>query len=463
MKTKRCSNAIWVLFLVVIVTAAILAGGVYVLWPAYTNPSSRLYTSALGYLKVQRLLGIGFQAEAVQPVLHEFNDAVLGEGLIEANFYNVPVVPTAYITNLHVEAGDEVQQGQLLAELDTTTALLNLNSARLALANAKAEEQRVAVGSVNLLSSERPQQTQVSLEGLRLQVEAAKTVVEMYSKLQNDGAGARLQLLDAQRQLVTAQANYDVAKLNDSMSTAGFPQSQEIARNAVKDAENQLELRKEALKYYQITAPASGIVDRVLVRPGEYNQSPGNVGFIIASDSWFEASVDQRAIGQIHEGMDATVNLEAYAGRSFWAKVKRVVPIVTFDAGGPEMRTPVRPLGTGSPEWPSTFKVWLQVEANGAKLRPGMTGFVKIDCERKSVLAVPREAVSSLSAGKGVVRVVDENGHTKTTLVNFGQVDDQYVEITNGLSSSDWVLSKNPRYLRDEDNINVTRILAAQE
>jgi HlyD family secretion protein len=313
-----------------------------------------------------------------------------------------------------------------------------------------------------LLSAERPEQTQADLAGLRRQVDQAQDLVAMFSKLEKDGAGARLQLLTAQMQLSTVETNYEVAKLNVAMSSAGYPQSKQIAQNAVKDADNQLQQRKEALKYYEVTSPASGIVDRVLIRPGEYNQSPGNVGFIVASDSWFEASMDQRAVGQIREGMDAAVNLEAYAGRPFPAKVKRVVPIVTFDAGGPETTTPVRPLGTGTPEWPATFRVWLEVQTDGVKLRPGMTGFAKIDCERKSVLAVPREAVSSLSAGEGVVRVVDDGGRVKSTLVHFGQVDDQYVEITGGLNRSDWVLSTNPRYLRDDDKINVSRVLATK-
>jgi len=460
---KSGFNGVPGLALVVLVTLIILAGGLFVLWPAYQNPSSRMYTSALGYLKVQRLLGIGFKVQAVQPVLHDFNDPVLGDGIMEANFYNVPIVPTAYITNLNVEAGDEVKEGQVLAKLDTVIAQLNISSAELALANAQAEEQRVAVGSVNLLSAERPEQTQADLAGLRRQVDQAQDLVAMFSKLEKDGAGARLQLLTAQMQLSTVETNYEVAKLNVAMSSAGYPQSKQIAQNAVKDADNQLQQRKEALKYYEVTSPVSGIVDRVLVRPGEYNQSPGNVGFIVASNSWFEASMDQRAIGQIREGMDATVNLEAYAGRPFPAKVKRVVPIVTFDAGGPETTTPVRPLGTGTPEWPATFRVWIEVQADGVKLRPGMTGFAKIDCERKSVLAVPREAVSSLSAGEGIVRIVDGGGRVRSTLIHFGQVDDQYVEITDGLNRSDWVLNTNPRYLRDDDKINVSRVLAAKQ
>ena len=155
--------------------------------------------------------------------------------------------------------------------------------------------------------------------------------------------------------------------------------------------------------------------------------------------------------------------LKPTRGRSFPAKVERVVPIVTFNTGGPETTTPVRPLGTGSPEWPATFKVRLQVQAEGVKLRPGMTGFARLVMHDRNVLSIPRDAISSLSAGKGVVRTVDSDGKIKTTLVTFGNLDDQYVEITGGLAADDWVLSNNPRYLRDDDKINVTRIIASKE
>ena len=68
-----------------------------------------------------------------------------------------------------------------------------------------------------------------------------------------------------------------------------------------------------------------------------------------------------------------------------------------------------------------------------------MTGFARLIMHDRNVLSVPRDAISSLSAGKGVVRTVDADGKVKTTLVTFGNLDDQYVEITGGLAADDWV------------------------
>ena len=447
-----------ILMILVATTGALLATGAFVLWPAYINPESRIYTTALGYLKIQRLLGIKFHAEAEHPVWHDFETPLLGEGTMQCNFYNVPVVPLARLAALHVEEGDKVEAGQLLAELDDSVALLGLASAQLAVATATAQQQRVEAGSVNGLQAERPEKDRISVEGLAATVKSAQQKVEMYRQLHERGGASRLELVNAEIELATAQTGYNQARFDAIMSSEGYPQSRQIAQNAVADAKNLLQQRQEAMKYYRITAPATGTVDRVLIRDGEYNQAAGNPGFIIASGLWFEANLDQQAVAKVREGMEATVNLEAYTGHPFRATVERIVPIVTFNAGGPETTKPVRPLGTGSPEWPATFKARLHVEADGLKLTPGMTGFARVICHRQKALAVRREAVTSLSAGKGIVRTVDSFGRHSSTLVSLGQVDERFVEITEGLDASDWVLTRNPPFLKDDDKLDITRL-----
>lgn len=451
------------LAVVAVATNLVLAAGAFVLWPSYTNPESRSYTSAIGFLKVQRLLGMPIEAEAEHPVWHDFTTPLLGEGTLQCDFYNVPLIPPARLTALYVEEGDEVKEGQLLAELDDTTANLHLQSAKLALASAIAERQRVEAGSPVTLLAERPEKDRASIDGLEKVLKDAQTKVEIYRKLKGNGSASRLDLVGAESELATAQLNYNQAKVDADMSNAGLPQSKEIVRNAVTDAEHLLAQRQEELEYCRVTAPASGTIDRVLIRNGEFNQNAGNPGFIIASGLWFEANIDQRALPDVHEGMEATVNLEAYTGRTFRATVERVIPIVTFSAGGPETKTPVRPLGTGSPEWPATFTIRLHLENPDVRLAPGMTGFARVVARHHRVLAVPREALSSLSAGKGVVRIVDDSGHHVTAPVSLGEVDARFVEITEGLDASDWVLTNNPRFLRDDDKIHITRIVASKD
>src|ERR1700740_2215795 len=155
-----------VLAAIVVATGLVLAGGAFVLWPSYTNPESRSYTSAIGFLKVQRLFGLPMKAEAQHPVWHDFATPILGEGTMQCEFYNVPLVSVARVTALHVEEGGHVDEGQLLAERDDTIATLNLRSAQSALASATAERARVEAGSPITLAAERPEKDRVSLDGL---------------------------------------------------------------------------------------------------------------------------------------------------------------------------------------------------------------------------------------------------------------------------------------------------------
>jgi multidrug resistance efflux pump len=446
----------------VIAAGVIFGAGAFAFWPAYVNPASRLYTSVVGFLKVQRFLGAPMEAEAGHPVLHDFKTPVLGEGTTQCDFYNVPVVPTTRVKSLLVDEGDRVKKGQVLAELDDTQAEIRYRSAKLALADAKAQLVRVKAGSVNTMQAERPEKDKADLAGMEKVAKSAESKVKMYKQMEKDGASSKLELVNAEIELANDETNLEQAKISSGMSNQGAPGSVEIAQDAVGDAQNLLQQQEEELAYYRVVSPVDGVVDRVLIRNGEFNQTAGNTGFIVTSDPWFEANLDQGALGDVQQGREASVNFDSYPGRSFNAIVDRVIPIVTFDTGGPATKTPVRPLGTGTPEWPATFKIRLRLEDAGVKFAPGMTGFARI-ARHRWALAISRDTVLSSGAGKGVVRVVDASNHLVATSVALGATDDKFVEITEGLDTSNWVLLNNPRSLRDNETINIARLTASQQ
>ena len=272
MKSKRLSWANRILALVGVSSLLVVVAGAFVLWPAYTNPQSQMYSSSLGYLKLERLLGMHVKAEAEHPVYHNFETPILGEGTIQCNFYNVPVVPTAQVKSLLVEEGDTVKKGQVLAELDDSQAQYNYKTAELAFASAKAQMQRVEAGSVNTMAAERPQKDKVDLKGMEKVVKAAKTKLDMYKKMERDGASSKVELVNAELEYATAETSFEQAKISVGMSSQGFPGANAVAQNAVDDAENLLQQRADELKYYRIIAPADGVIDRVLIREGEFNE-----------------------------------------------------------------------------------------------------------------------------------------------------------------------------------------------
>ena len=72
---------------------------VLVLWPAYRDPSSRMYTSGFGYGSVKRKMGGSFEVETALAKSEVVSIPYLGEGVITAEPLRVPVIPMATIAS----------------------------------------------------------------------------------------------------------------------------------------------------------------------------------------------------------------------------------------------------------------------------------------------------------------------------------------------------------------------------
>ena len=158
--------------------------------------------------------------------------------------------------------------------------------------------------------------TQQALEQAKLQVQVRTTQVDA-----------------AKKQLKTAQANLDQAKLN--------------------------------LSYTTIRSPIDGVVVNRLVDVGQTVQSSMNVAqfFTLATDLRqlrLEAVVDEAEIGRIRPGMTAEFTVDSYPGEVF----RGAVETVTLNA---QTQNNV-----------VTYPVWINVPNGDLKLRPSMTANVQI-------------------------------------------------------------------------------------
>jgi multidrug efflux pump subunit AcrA (membrane-fusion protein) len=227
-----------------------------------------------------------------------------------------------------------------------------------------------------------------------------------------------------------------------------------IAESAVMEAELALKHRLHELKDYKVYSIADGRLERCLVHEGEYNQDPGKPGFVIASGAWFEANFDQGSYRRVKVGDRAEVRLEAAPERVLSGKVSWINSFVNYDLGGPESTRPIRPMGTGAPEWPATFVVKVGVDsAEGIPILPGMTGFAIVRAESE-VLCLPREAVFAITAGKGLVYLVDGDRPIPRE-VTLGILDGDYVEIRDGLGPEEVVVLDGHQILEPGDRVRI--------
>lgn len=445
------------LVVLTLVTIALVLLTALVIYPAYKTPGNGMASSRLAFTEVLRVSNQPLPVRSAVVKRQVIRYSIMGEGVCASQPVLVPIVPMDLVKKVYVREGERVEAGQILAQLDTTKANIKYESARLAVATAAAELERVRLGSAYVLAQERPEVEKISLGAMEQQLSFAREKLDRYESAFHKGVISRVNLLEARKEFTSVSEGFSQAKLSMKMAEQGVEQSLKIALNALGDAEQALAHRDEELKRYTIYTPTAGVIDRVLVQVGEYNQDSGKPGFLIASGLWFDAYFDQADYAFVRKGLGCSISLESYPGRRWPAEIDMVKPIVSFNNGGPEISRPLRPRGSGSPEWAATFKVRLEFTGEGGteSLVTGMTGFTRLEVERDSTV-VPRSAVLSISAGSAVVCVV-ENNEWNVREVSIGYVGGEFVEILSGLELNEQVLIEGHMNLKLNDKIAVNQ------
>jgi len=430
--------------------AAIVIG---VILPGYRSPQSRFSTSRLGYPSMFRRFGVPFKVRTTKLVPRRLGHTALGEGLMRTEPFVVPIVPMGRIDSVLVAVGDRVAKGQLIATVDEGKARIKVDAARAAVKTAQAELERVRIGSAYVLDQERPERDKIRLSAAEQEAEVRAEIVEMLESLTEQKFASRFDYLQQRLAQIELQARLNEAKFNLGMSTRGVQESQAIAESAIREAELAVEHRLLELADHQVHSIADGVIERCLVREGEYNQDPGKPGFLITGKTWFEANFDQTCYGDFASGHRALVRLEARPGEALEGEVEYIEPFVKYDLGGPESSRPIRPLGTGAPEWPATFAVRVHLAGDNPLVLPGMTGFCVIESATEAA-CLPRSAVSAITAVRGIVYVV-RDGAFEPREVALGTVEGDWIQIRDGLAADETVISDGWQVLDSGDRIEI--------
>ena len=262
------------------------------------------------------------------------------------------------VTELTVEDGDEVEEGQILLTVDPSQIRATVSRARATLSQAEAQ---VAQQRANLMQAER--------ELARLQ-----GIVEQDPDL------VSIQALEEAQTAVEVQR----ALVRSTLYGA------EQAEAGLEEAEDQLSKTT-------IRAPISGRVIRLNIEEGETAiigtmNNPGSLLLTIGDLSTVEAvmAVDETDVPQISVGDSAVVELDAFPGKMFSARVSSIgnSAIQTSAGGAPAQ-------ATGGVD----FEVILTLLDAPAALRPDLSATADIIVDQKvGVPAVPIISVTVRSA-----------------------------------------------------------------
>lgn len=329
------------------------------------------------------------------------------------------------IAALYADFNSVVKKGQVVAQLDPSTAKAqvdqaraNLEQARASLANARAAvvNSRAGVSDAqarSLAARSTVQNNQAGVSGaqanvavLKAQQDDAMSLLKQQESLLKAGVIAQRDYDVAVTAYKTAEARYnqavaqlDQAKLAEqSASSAGIAQSQaaieqsqaqvqqsqaSVAQAAaqVQQAQAALNVAEVNLSHTTITSPIDGVVVSRDVNVGQTVAASLSAPtlFTIANDltqMQVIANIDQADIGLVEQAKSVRFSVDAFPGKEFDGKIA-------------EMR--LNPVNVQNVV---TYNVVINVDNPEQKLKPGMTANLTITIdERNDVLKVPNSAL----------------------------------------------------------------------
>jgi len=329
------------------------------------------------------------------------------------------------ISALYADFNSVVKKGQVVAQLDPSTAKAqveqaraNLEQARASLVNARAAvtNSRAGVSDAqarNLAAKSTVQNNAAGVSGaeanvavLKAQQDDALSLLKQQESLLKAGVIAQRDYDVAMTAYKTAEARYNqaVAQLNQaklveqSSSSAGMAQSQAAVEQSqaqvqqsqaqvqqaaaqVQQAQAALSLAEVNLSHTTIASPIDGIVVSRDVNVGQTVAASLSAPtlFTIANDltqMQVIANIDQADIGLVEQAKSVKFSVDAFPGKDFDGKIA-------------EMR-----LNPTNVQNVVTYNVVINVDNPEQKLKPGMTANLTITIdERNDVLKVPNSAL----------------------------------------------------------------------
>ena len=314
-----------------------------------------------------------------------------------AQLVDVGAQASGQIKKLHVTLGQQVKKGDLIAEIDSTSQLNNLNTNKAKLDTYQAQ----------LVSAE-------------IALRSADKKYKREQALWQEDATSREALEDAQDAFAAAKAS--VAELKSSIR-----QTQIAINTAEAD-----------LGYTRITAPMDGTVVAIPVEEGQTvnaNQTtPTIVQVADLSTMLNKMQIAEGDVNKVKAGMKLTFTTLSQPDNVREATLESIDPGLTTMSQGSYTTS------TDTTDSAIYYYARSLVPNEDNVLHIGMTTENTITINQaEKVLAVPKLAVKQ-RGGKQYVRVLGENNQPQEKEITTGLSDNMNTEVKSGLSEGENVI-----------------------
>jgi multidrug resistance efflux pump len=229
-------------------------------------------------------------------------------GSIEARTVEVGSLVGGRVATVHVDEGDRVEAGQPLVTFETDLQDLQIAEQSARIAEARANLERTRIG---------PRREEV--QRARIDYESAEVDRKRFEQLWKQG--------------VVARREYDGAQVKAALALETLREAQRGGRRediasaeaALAQAERQLSYLERQRQETVVTAPASGVVETMDLRPGDLVGANQPVASLLEENQlWVRVYVPEPQLGQVHPGQPAAVFIDTYPDRAFPGKVVEI-------------------------------------------------------------------------------------------------------------------------------------------
>jgi HlyD family secretion protein len=345
------------------------------------------------------------------------------------------IVPkiSAPVAKFLVKRASRVHQGELLAVLENQDLTAAAQDTKGAYDSAQATYETTTGASL----PEEIQKAEGDAQQARQALEAHEKVHQSRQQLFEQGALPRKELDLSALELTQARNQYALAKKHlDTLQATGKAQALRAATGQLESAKGKYLGAAAQLSYSEIRSPIDGVVTDRPLYPGEMATAGTplltvmDISAVIA-----KAHIPQAEAAQLNVGDKGTISVPGI-DEPIEGKVTVVSPALDPNS--------------------TTVEVWLEAKNPKQALKPGTS--VKVAFEAKTVkdaLVVPASAVIPAPDGALAVMVAGPDGRAHQAVVKLGIRQGEDVQILEGVTESDKVITSGAYGLPDKTKIKI--------
>jgi multidrug efflux pump subunit AcrA (membrane-fusion protein) len=363
----------------------------------------------------------------------EVNSFLKVTGVVEANeTVRVTSEIMGQAKEVKVKDGEEVNKGDILIALGDEQIKIQVAQAQATLDSIQASSDKIKSGA-------RPQEIKQA-ESALLQAKLNRDSVEenylRMEKLFLEKAISQQQYKQAKNQYEIADVQYQSAQESYELVIEGAAEEDIKSIEAqVRQTKAALDMAKYQLKNTQITAPISGKVTSITVSTGEMvSPSIPLLSIIDVSSIFVKVGISEKDISKIKEGQKVNLEIDAFLEEKFQGEVVSK--------------------GVAVDQISKTLEVKIEILQPEVDIPVGV--FARGDILVKTnqdALIIPSSALTRKK--DGIYVYVVEEGIARQKEVVLGIIQDERVEILDGLSGEEEIVVLGNQELEDGLKVDV--------